>query len=301
MGGARRSMGGRVVEESLSILGYDLGHSRIAMVETARPKIRYSRVLVQSAWNVLPWDEFRQRQLKYPPSMQRRAIARRMLAHWNMRRADAVVCLSRSVGALLYNSLGITPIVAPVSASLPDWDSPIDWNVPVRPNEFLVPGTVTWFKRPELALEIALAETNDPKRTKVIYCGRDDGSGAWPSVVQRALDLGIGVDRRVVARSELWNLYNQSEATILPSSLESLGFALSEALLYAPRVIASPIPPHVEVSERLGIEPEWLEDVPGPGRGRGTARRPHDAGGHSGTDRQRVEQEWHGVARALTL
>jgi len=173
----------------------------------------------------------------------------------NLRRADRVVCLTQAVAELAAKVLDEPLMVAPVTAPIHDWRS-AERAVGVRTDFALVPGTLTWYKRPLAALEW-LAE-NDPTIRRVVYCGRDDGSGCWPEVERLVAELDMTAQRRVVPHEELYSLYAQARVVILPSSLESLGLGLSEALLHANRVVASPIPAHVEVAHRVRSSPEWL-------------------------------------------
>lgn len=283
-------MGGQVVDESLVALGYDTQMVGTAMVETAVPIRRYSQVLLQSAWNVLTEQEFHHRMQRYPLQMRRRAMARRRIALWNMKRAEEVICLTHSVAALLLESTGIEARVVPVSCPLPETDDDFVGEVPVREEQVLVPGTLTWYKEPLEALELVARSDRLLPNVTVRFLGRDDGSGCWPAVKRRANQLGIRAERSVASRTEMRQLYRESAMTVLPSSLESLGFGLAEALLYAPaRVVASPIPSHREVAHRLGVEPQWI----GSGQGSGAVGPFPDKG--------TIENEWHALARALRL
>ena len=62
----RRSLGGRVVEDSLLQVGFAF-RPTVMMVETAPPRPRAAEVvLVQNAWNFLPEAEFRELARPYP-------------------------------------------------------------------------------------------------------------------------------------------------------------------------------------------------------------------------------------------
>lgn len=251
---ARRqtSFGGQVVDRSLTAAGYETATPGVSLVESAALQGRYSALLVQNAWNVLPRSEFSRMLAPYPPGLVRRAWARRWLARWNIRRADKVVCLTRSVAQMLRDDMGVDAEVAAVTAPVDDWAEPsIEDALAVA----LVPGTVTWYKRPVAALEwLATAETGT---RHVIYCGKDDGSGCWREVTRSAGGLGLTVERTTVPHRDLYRLYASASVVLLPSALESLGFGLSEALLHARRVVASPIAPHREIAARTGGPVEW--------------------------------------------
>ena len=64
--GTRRSFGGRVVEDSLDRVGFDLSPD-VHIVVTARPSISGGgTVLVQNAWNFLADAEFDELSRPYP-------------------------------------------------------------------------------------------------------------------------------------------------------------------------------------------------------------------------------------------
>ena len=251
----RISLGGQVVESSLASAGFDTRTPGVSLVETASPARRYSAILLQSAWNALPYADFSRMIAPYPGAMRRRAYARRVVARLNLRRAGRVVCLTEAVAELLHESTGIEAEVAAVTVPIHDWIDPVPINVRTL-GIAVVPGTVTWYKRPSEALRWLSSTGIDIKLVK--FCGKDDGSGCWQDLDRVARELGITIERTVMPHHELYKLYASADVTILPSALESLGFGLSEALLHSNRVIASGIPPHREVAARTGIAPEWL-------------------------------------------
>lgn len=284
------SFGGQVVEGSLREVGVRSFGEGLALVESSIRVRRFQTVLVQNAWNAIPQPEFRTRIREYPPSLRRRAQLRRAVSRRNIRRADKVVTLTYAMEQLVRDGVGVAAEVAPVSVPLQDWpDAP----GPAATGRRLcvVPGTVTWFKRPGLALDW-VAGSGDRIDT-ILFCGRDDGSGAWDDVKVRAAELGLRVDRRVLNRGELYGVMASAELVVLPSGLESLGFGLAEALLVARRVVASPIPAHLEVAERVGGPIEWLE-------AEGSGARPMSPRGAVMTKEEAV-REWVSAADALGL
>lgn len=254
----RISFGGQVVESSLRSVGFEPFTSGVSLIETADPRQRYDSLLLQNAWNVIPWSIFNKELQPYPKAMQIRALARRHVARWNLMRAKRVVCLTHAVGHQLEMSLGVPATVSPVS--LPIRSCVEEGGTPITEKPFaLVTGTVTWYKRPHDALR--WLTTNAPSLNLVWFVGNDDGSGCWQSVANLAKTLGIRVSRMTADHAEMYRMYSNAEVTILPSAIESLGFSLGEALLYSQRVVASPIEPHVEVAARIGTVPEWTTGV----------------------------------------
>lgn len=298
-GAPRRSLGGAVVEQSLESVGFDVRRPDVAMVETRRPgSSPFSAVLAQSAFHVLPRHEFVALVKTYPAGMRWRMYARRAVARTNLRRAGHVVCLTEAMAQLVRDAIPrASDRVVCVEALLPtdSLEHRHDVTTPGASLEdtLLVPGTVTWYKRPELGLECAQALGLE----KVLYAGPDDGSGCWQTVQERAAALGIRVDRQVLDRAAMLRAYDGASTVLLPSALESLGFGLSEALVRAAHVVASPIPAHKELAAAIGREPAWLPAVEGgsPNNAqRVTARAIRDSwqavGAALGLDRQVTRQ-----------
>jgi glycosyltransferase involved in cell wall biosynthesis len=159
-------------------------------------------------------------------------------------------------------SLGLSPIVAPVTAPIHDWqpggtedsDDPLRGNAPA-----IICGTITWYKRPQVGLE--WIARNMPEVRDVVCLGRDDGSGCWKDLSRLSNQLDLHLAHRVVPHGDLYGLYAGSSVVVVPSALESLGFGLAEALLHAPNVVSSTIPSHLEIAQRVGRMPLWLDEA----------------------------------------
>lgn len=240
------------------------------MVETAAPSPRpFRTVLAQNAWNVVSSEDFAELAAPYPPRMRARMRARRALARWNIRHADRIVCLTETMTELC-SRVTTRPVICE-----PAW-APMDLTAARRvsdpvdqtfgPGVVLVPGTVSWFKRPQLVLPLVrelTASTHDDGRKEVraLFMGHDDGSGAWQHVKHEAARLNVMVERRVVMeRGAVFDLMSRAEMVVVPSALESLSFCLSEALALSRAVLASDLPAHREVARRMGREPRWMND-----------------------------------------
>lgn len=280
----RLSPGGRTGADSLLAAGFDPATPGVAVVETASPRRRVSSVLVRNAWNVIPMHEWRELQRPYPPKMQVRAFARRRLASHNLRRAGKVVCLTYAMAELTEEFIRRPVTVAPVT--LPMDAFAIRHEPAPRDGTAVVPGTVTWYKRPLAALDWLAAHR--PDITRVRFLGSDDGSGARAAVEQRARADGLEVEFGFADRADIYAQLARAELVLLPSALESLGFALSEALWVSDRVVASPLTPHREVAARLGREPRWW-DAPAV-----TSNPP-------AYDAERALSDWTAVAEVLGL
>jgi glycosyltransferase involved in cell wall biosynthesis len=259
----RRSLGGRVVEDSLTQVGYAF-RPTVLMVETARPRPRgAAAVLVQNAWNFVPEAEFRELARPYPAPMRRRMEHRRLLARLNTRRAARIVALTTPMADLTGRSVGRAVEVSEVLYPLSLLD-PADDHTGLPEEPFvLVPGTLTWYKDPVVALTTVAARPDLPRR--VVFAGSDDGSGCWSEVQRVASTLGLRVTGGAVPPPVMRTALRRAAAVIVGSRLESLGFSLTEALALAPgRVIASPLASHRALAERVGRVPEWLgEQRPG--------------------------------------
>jgi glycosyltransferase involved in cell wall biosynthesis len=234
------------------------------MVETARPRPRGAEVvLVQNAWNFVPEAEFRALARPYPAPMRRRMEHRRLLARLNTRRATRIVALTKPMADLTGRSVGRAVELSEVLYPLSLLDSADDHTgLPVEPF-VLVPGTLTWYKDPVVALTTVAAGPDLPRR--VVFAGSDDGSGCWAEVQRVASSLGLRVTGGAVPPPVMRTALTRAVAVIVGSRLESLGFSLTEALALAPgRVIASPLASHRALAERVGRVPEWLgEQSPG--------------------------------------
>jgi glycosyltransferase involved in cell wall biosynthesis len=253
----RRSLGGRVVEDSLAEAGFAFRPS-VQLVETARPGRRGAEaVLVQNAWNFVPAAEFRDLSRPYPARMRRRMEQRRLLARLNTRRADRIVALTVPMAELTGRSVDrpveVSEVLYPLSLLGPEDDAA---GLPEEPF-VVVPGTLTWYKDPVVALTLVAARADLPRR--VVFAGPDDGSGCWAEVQRVASTLGLRVTGGAVPAPVMRTALRRAAAVIVSSRLESLGFSLTEALALAPgRVIASPLASHRALAERVGRMPEWL-------------------------------------------
>lgn len=253
----RRSLGGEVVESSLAVAGYELNNPEVSLVETAIPKFRPFRVvLAQNAWNFLPEATFRAMASPYPLKMRIRMRQRRTVARVNVSRSQRVVCMSEAMAKLVEDygvdssKIRVAPAYLPLDMRIRATDNgTAEWT-----DEVLVPGTVTWYKRPQDAL--ALAADRGFRRLR--FLGPDDGSGCWQEVREIARSRGLLVSREVHSRAAMHEALTTASLVVLPSGLESLGFSLGEAIAHARKVVASPLPAHVEAANWFGVEPEWL-------------------------------------------
>ncbi len=288
----RRSIGGRVVEEGLTGVGFDLRSTQgVVLVETARPgRTAFDTVLAQNAWNVVPRHELRTRLHDYPRAMRHRFRARRVLTLFNFRRARRVVCLTDAMAEMCAGrarSVTTAPVTVPldVLAQLPAGTGP-------EPDgTLLVPGTVAPYKAPAVALEFFERHREAKGLGRVLFAGGDDGSGCWQEVQGRAQRLGVPCERRVLDRDEMRDAFTRASVVVVPSRMESLSFPLAEALVLAREVHASPIAAHREIARRLGREPAWL----GSGTA-GDALSPLAA-----SDVSRLRDEWTHLGEALGL
>jgi len=263
-GGSRLSPGGQAVEDSLAKAGFELRARGVSLVETAFPLPR-TRVVVQNAWNVLSHEDFAELAAPYPERMRRRMTARRALAALNLAMAREVWCLTEAAAALVRrrSRQAASVRVSPVTVPLDVLRSEMTGTDPSVQGWAVVPGSITWYKRPELALRWVTETQEAVGVSGILFAGRDDGSGCWQHVRHLAEGLGVSVERRSLTRDQLYAALRGCVLAILPSRLETLGFGLGEALHVAPAVAASAIPSHLEVARRIGREPHWLESSTG--------------------------------------
>lgn len=287
--GRRYSFGGSVVVDSLQAVGFRVNTPGVELVETAGPKRRPAdAVLAQSLWNVLPSREFKAALRPYPKSMQTRSLARRELARVNLRRAKKVVCLTNSMAESVQLFTGRDVEVAPVCLPADAISTPRRALKSPGDGTALVPGTVTWYKRPDAALDW-LTRRADPNVARVCLAGEDDGSGCLEYTALLAERLGFELIHHPLGRREMWNAILDAAVILLPSSLESLGFSLSEALWRGRKVVASSIPAHIEVAQRVGVAPTWISGAVSINPASGTIE-PDD-----------IVEQWGRVGEALGL
>lgn len=310
----RSSPGGHAVSDSLALAGF-APNPAVALVETVRPTRRaHDRVLCQNAWNFLPRREYSDLIQDYSPGRRARYAARRAVAGINTRRASVNVVLSDYMAGLLA-SRGRRTLLAPVTLpwdlctaeqvataradALPPSAGSVGGAVhgsPAVDRPFvLVPGTLTWYKDPGFALDL-VARVPAADRPLLVFAGTDDGSGCASHVQRRAADEGIATWIGPADRDLMKWFLTRAELTLVPSRLESLSFSMSEALLLAPRVAATPLPVHREVAGRMGREPVWLPDDP-------TACELTElmggTGAHEPTDVAPFLEQWLHLARVL--
>jgi len=289
----RYSMGGSVVVEGLAKVGFT-GAPGVALVETQRPqRAAFQTVLAQNAWNFLPADKFGESLRRYPWRMQPRIVSRRMLARANVKRSSKVVCLSHYMAELVHKATSRGVEVSPVTVPLDVYDEHLPEPVPGLGNQrfAIIPGSITLYKRTDEGVRVI--KEFDPTISHVLIAGNDDRSGMSQSVIGGASNAGLTFSMCSLSRAQLlWALRNCAVA-ILPSDFESLGFALSEALVLSSSVVASKIPAHVELSDRLGREPVWIDE---PAQ-EGGARRSWTAA--AGYTEQAARAEWFALATTL--
>lgn len=257
----RRSLGGSLVESSLEFFGFSTSAPHLAIVETSAPRWRgYDVVLVQNAWNVISATLFKEMLEPYSPPMRRRMWARRALAHYNITRAGKVICLTEYMTDLCSVRTTAQCTTVPVHAP-PDVTRFTTRNRQETSGDatkILIPGTVTWYKNPAAGIEYARALRSERGRpSEVLLAGPDDGSGCLASMQTVARRYKLPLTNEVLNRNEMLQKLIEADVVCLGSRLESLGFSMAEALLLSPRVVASSIPTHKEISLRLGREPSW--------------------------------------------
>lgn len=259
----RSSPGGHVVARSVEAAGFTHLAS-VALVETVKPTLRPARVVLsQNAWNYLPRAEFATLAGAYPPRHRLLYRARRGMARVNSRRTAHNVALTDYMGDLV-RSTGVECSVVPVT--LP-WDMsggrlPAAVAVAGVDRPFVVvPGTFTWYKDAHYALDL-LEMIPAPERPLIVLAGTDDDSGCHDDLRARLAARSLEHWMGPVNRGEMAWLLREATATVIPSRLESLSFSLAEALVLSRRVLASPLPVHLEVAQRLGRAPLWLTERP---------------------------------------
>jgi glycosyltransferase involved in cell wall biosynthesis len=148
---------------------------------------------------------------------------------------------SRAAVVLVNNeeTIGVLPrrhrvkaVVRPNAAAL--HSTPLFTHAPLEQKTALVPGRLNRFKGVGLAIR-ALASAPD---WRLVIAGAGDDAGRLSALARR-----LGVEDRVrfaghVSREELWHLYSEASAVVLPSLKEGASLVCVEALALGVPVIA---------------------------------------------------------------
>lgn len=176
------------------------------------------------------------------------------------RRADKVTCVSAAESELLLrrypsteSRLVIVPLGVDTSAILAA--EPFETDRPV----VLVAGRLEGYKHVEAAIH-AFARMSAEAR--LVVCG----TGSQRPVLERLVrELGIAHDvsfRGVVGEEELRRWQRTASSTVSLSTREAFGLTLLEAAVGGSRVVASDIPAHAELAERVGQFDDRISLVP---------------------------------------
>jgi len=191
------------------------------------------------------------------------SVRRRLLLGLSMRRslrrADAVVAVSAWGAAEI---AGHAPscrekiaVIPNAAGSLP----PSSARRPSCPGESFILAVGHLEPRKNLeCLVRAFAETASDWPGGLVLAGADHGSAGSLSALAR--DLGLGTRMRLagsVSAGELSNLYASCSLLVCPSLYEGFGMTVLEGMAAGRPVVASAIPPHVEVAgdAALLVEP----------------------------------------------
>jgi glycosyltransferase involved in cell wall biosynthesis len=174
------------------------------------------------------------------------------LATLLFRRADKVTCVSVAESELLLRRypfieprLSIVPLGADVQALVAA--EPFDADRPV----VLVAGRLEAYKRVDVAIR-AFARMRG-KDAQLVVCGT---GSHWPALERLVRELGIASRvsfRGQVGQEELRRWQRTATATLSLSAMECFGLVLLEAAVAGSRVVASDIPAHAELANRVGL------------------------------------------------
>ena len=173
------------------------------------------------------------------------------LATLLFRRADKVTCVSMAESELLlrrYPSveprLSVIPLGADIEAILAA--EPFDADRQI----VLVAGRLEGYKRVDMAIRAFAAMRH--KDAQLVICGTGHH---WSTLERLVRELGIASRvsfRGQVSQAELRRWQRTATVTLSLSSMECFGLVLLEAAVAGSRVVASDIPVHAELANRLG-------------------------------------------------
>lgn len=285
-------MGGLVVRSSLTACGFDLDTPHVQLTETRPRWGRRNTVLAQNLWNVLPARDFAEASRPYERRSRALMLARRLTANVVLSRANHVVTMSETMATAVSDRIGRPVEARTVSLPLVHTTYSTVDRLPGLDRTIIVPGAVTWYKRPQRALHVAeLLRDRGVMTPRLLFAGARTNPDCWAALQQEADQLGLEIHQVQFSQLEMARAMHSAPLTVVPSEVESLGFAFSEALHLAPCVIASGIPAHRELARHVGRLPVWLDDFDG------TLRSENP----TVLDVDRVRAEWDALGRALGL
>jgi glycosyltransferase involved in cell wall biosynthesis len=183
------------------------------------------------------------------------------LATLLFRRADKVTCVSVAESELLLRRypfieprLSVVPLGADIQALVAA--EPFDADCPI----VLVAGRLEAYKRVDTAMRaFARMRSED---AQLVVCG----TGSHLSTLER-LVRELGVAGRVsfrgqVSQEELRRWQRTATVTLSLSGMECFGLVLLEAAVAGSRVVASDIPAHAELANRVGLADARMALVP---------------------------------------
>ena len=195
----------------------------------------------------------------------------------SVRRANVIVTLTEFMAAELQRRLAPS---APVVVAAAHPVAPAARAAPEPPGrDVVMVGALRSYKGVEDAIE-ALALVDEALVHHLVLIGSDEQRGA--AIRAHAAAHGVGDRVRLcgwVSEDELEHRYRTALAVIAASHYEGYGLPVAEALVRGVPVIASRIPPHVELAADAAL---WFE----PGDVEGLARALHDVA----SDAQRREE-----------
>lgn len=253
----RYSLGGWAVVSSLRCVGLDVNllSRRVAVAETRLRPLwpRKDCVLLQNAWTMEAWDVVGPLLSQYPRARRRRERLRRIVAWMNSSAARERIALTKYL-AKISEERGVGPVVVlPVGTSLDLYEvGPRPPSVSIAEPFFLVPGSVQPYKDPLSALDYLAASHRNRACRSVVFAGPIADDDLAKDLTRRCAQIGVRPVFVNFSRPEMLWAYGQAEGVLLSSKLESLNFALGEAMLFANDVVASPLPVHREIVATLG-------------------------------------------------
>jgi glycosyltransferase involved in cell wall biosynthesis len=248
-GDLRSSGGGSTVRNSLGIREIDLPDG--VYLRESRPVVsRPKAVLVQNALNFLSNRKTIQLagvRFALSPKQQ----LRRLFARFSVRRADLVICLSHAMFSTVNPLIGrnaAAMAVVPVTVPLDVIDCVEHRSeLPEGIDGIFHIGGILKYKRIDTLINAVATSALQTKSISLI-------GPATPhllELMEHASSLRVALVTEEWSRADLLSKLGTNSTVVLTSSIESLSFPLAEAAALGCRVIASRIPAHVELAERL--------------------------------------------------
>lgn len=302
------SLGGAAVHRSLNMVIEEPQVARVALCETAFPRLRgYEAVVVQNALTVIPLHRAFDLMAGTTVKGRARLVAIQSIAYANMRMSSKIVCLTSASATLvaahvprLAKRIVTSPVTLPLYFAQEPPRAPRHLHRGEGPY-IVIPGAVERYKNLEFGVAVVAHAVSDTSIREVRLVGPCPDRRLCETLLRLARNFGLRLRISSPGEDGFFEQIQRAAAVLLPSRLESLGFILPESLALGCRVAASDIPAHMEVAARLGQKPEWFNPFDLQLAVTALTRSIRSKPSEARVDLQRIQNEWQAFACSLGI